>query len=111
MTPSGAPRGAARHRTGARQRRRANRGRREWRGGLRLRSRHRGSRRASRLAESEQDSRSLGHHRREHLYPGISWSPDSRWIIGRELRPRLVDVAAGVMVYLPWYGEYPAWRP
>jgi WD40 repeat protein len=44
------------------------------------------------------------------LWEGFSWSPDSRWIIGWENRVTLVEVQAGLMTYLPWSAQHPAWR-
>ncbi|MGH7469947.1 MAG: hypothetical protein ACRENP_18515 [Longimicrobiales bacterium] len=44
------------------------------------------------------------------LYPGFSWSRDSKWIIGTESRATLIDVMEGVMTYLPWSGNQPSWR-
>jgi len=46
------------------------------------------------------------------LWPGITWSPDSRWIIGMgESRNVIIDVTTGRSGLLNWRGEYPAWRP
>ncbi|HET9983307.1 MAG TPA: hypothetical protein VFQ38_06960 [Longimicrobiales bacterium] len=44
------------------------------------------------------------------VWPGITWSPDSKWLLGAENRGTLVDVTTGVMSYLPWTGRYPAWK-
>ena len=46
------------------------------------------------------------------LYPGITWSPDSRFILGVEDTPTIVDITTDVMVDLPlpWYFTFPAWR-
>lgn len=48
---------------------------------------------------------------RESLIYGISWSPDSRWIIGNSWRFMIVDVSTGLMAALPLRGGGPAWRP
>ncbi|HET9983308.1 MAG TPA: hypothetical protein VFQ38_06965 [Longimicrobiales bacterium] len=53
------------------------------------------------------DLHRLGTHR---LAAGITWSPDSKWVLGAEARGTLTDVATGVMMYLPWTGRYPAWK-
>jgi Tol biopolymer transport system component len=46
------------------------------------------------------------------LTPGINWSPDSRWIVGRDVESSvLVEVASARTYMLPWPGQYPAWRP
>jgi hypothetical protein len=44
------------------------------------------------------------------LFPGISWSGDSRWIIGYENRATLTDANTGVMMDLPWFADVLAWR-
>ena len=52
----------------------------------------------------------IGGHR---LLAGITWSPDSKWILGIESHATLVDVNAGVMGYLrnlPFGSRYPAWK-
>jgi hypothetical protein len=55
------------------------------------------------------DLRRVGQH---ELSPGISWSPDSKWIIGLgTFRNVLVDVTTGRSGLLSWGGRYPAWRP
>jgi hypothetical protein len=47
------------------------------------------------------------------LYAGISWSPDSKWILGAESRLTIVDIQTGVMAYLwsfPFDLRQPAWK-
>ena len=36
------------------------------------------------------------------VHPGVSWSPDSRWIIGVEDWVTLIDSHSGTSVDLPW---------
>jgi hypothetical protein len=61
------------------------------------------------------DPRGVGHG---GMSCGISWSPDSRWIVG-SFRPNLalpatmgtlIDVTTGLTIDLPWKGKDPAWR-
>jgi hypothetical protein len=47
------------------------------------------------------DLHRIGDHGLLHT-SGIEWSPDSRWIVGVEKHPTLVDVSSGRMVYLPF---------
>ncbi len=54
------------------------------------------------------DLRQVGQHA---LRPGISWSPDSRWIIAMGNWSVVTDVTTGRSGVLNWQGEYPAWRP
>ena len=55
------------------------------------------------------DLHRVGQH---SMWPGISWSPDSRWVIGMgSPRNVLTDVTTGRSGVLNWRGEYPAWRP
>ena len=47
------------------------------------------------------------------LFTGITWSPDSRWILGGESWLTLVDVNTGVMAYLRSFNyglRHPAWK-
>ena len=46
------------------------------------------------------------------VWPGISWSPDSKWVIGMASpRNMIADVTTGRSALLTWTGQYPAWRP
>jgi len=53
------------------------------------------------------DAHRVGDH---GLWPGIAWSPDSRWILGLESLTTFVDLTTGVMAYLPYIRSGPAWK-
>jgi hypothetical protein len=51
--------------------------------------------------------RRIGEH---GLDAGITWSTDSKWILGSDFQATLVDVTSGKMMYLPYYKRYLAWK-